>query len=110
MNGFCAACPIGSTYNTQTTKCVCKEGYVFEGNFCKLQCSQNEVFSKAQNKCVCSPGLGRINGICQVCPVQSIDPTTEKCLNVCKSNEVLLANKCVCKAGLGISNGVCIDC
>lgn len=60
---------------------------------------------------MCYQGLGRVNGVCQLCNNGYIEPTTEQCVTGCKINEELKGQKCVCKTGFGIDrSGQCSDC
>ena len=63
------------------------------------------------NQCRCFSGLGRINGVCQVCPGgSSPNPDTEECSG-CSANARLENGQCICLPGYGINiKGECIRC
>lgn len=111
-NGYCVVCPIGSVYNVATGQCNCNPGFAMSpNNICLDKCTlPNEVYDVASGKCRCFEGLGRVNGVCQLCTNGYID-ASQNCITGCPPNQVQEGNKCVCAAGLGIAgSGNCVNC
>lgn len=62
-------------------------------------------------KCICQSGLYRINGVCQVCPLNTrYDSSTLQCVNICSINETYVNGYCQCLAGYFKINGLCQIC
>jgi len=86
-NGYCVTCPINSAYNTATKNCDCLSGF-FTNQFgiCARRCGTNEVYNSATQTCSCVLGLGRINGVCQICPSGSTPTADGNACSTCKPN------------------------
>lgn len=111
FSNYCVTCPVNSAYNTALKKCECQAGFILNSKgFCVKRCANNEVFNTANSKCECVTGLGRVNGVCQICPSKQ-SPNLEGNCAECGTNQVLYDGKCICAAGF-IPNqlGICTGC
>ena len=73
-------------------------------------CGQNEIFDSVLDKCVCTTGFYRINGICATCPLRmTFSETLKRCIPICGSNEVYdgVINACKCAEEFYRVNGNC---
>jgi hypothetical protein len=76
-NGYCVTCPFNSVYNDNTQTCDCVTGFfTSQSGVCAPKCATNEVYDINLLSCVCLEGLGRINGVCTICPTGT-QPTAD---------------------------------
>ena len=111
-NGYCVTCPVNSKYNKQSGNCDCNSGYFTnQYGICTQKCGTNEVYDASVGTCVCYQGLGRINGVCTVCPSGTQATADGSSCSNCGQNEDLSNGRCVCKPGYAINSGrVCTPC
>lgn len=68
----------------------------YNGGGCVYKCANNEVYNLNYQKCECVNGLGRINGVCQLCTNSTIiDIFTQNCVQ-CQPNSYYLNGACLC--------------
>jgi len=105
-------CPVNSIYNPKTTNCDCQGGfYTNQFGICTRKCGTNEVYDNSNGQCVCIQGLGRVSGICTVCPSGSTPTADGSSCNMCGTNEELVGGKCVCKSGYAYNSAqICTAC
>ena len=111
QNNYCVTCTINSLYNFNTKKCECSEGYSLNKNgICTKNCANNEVYNIISTTCDCVTGLGRVNGVCQVCPAGSSVNANGTCA-ACGLNQISSNGNCICAPGY-IPNqlNVCTQC
>ena len=111
-NGYCVTCPVNSQLNPVTNNCDCSNGYYTNQNgVCTLKCATNEIYSADTQLCRCRSGLGRVNGVCTVCPDGSTASADGSACNVCGVNQQLSGGKCICITGYALnSDGICTLC
>lgn len=83
VNNF--ACSNHQVWNGSA--CVCSQGYIFVGGFCRPSCGANAYVNSGN--CQCISNIGCI-------PVQT-----------CPLNQILVDNACVCDQGYALISGVC---
>ena len=111
-NGYCVTCPVNSKFNAATNNCDCNSGY-FTNQFgiCTQKCGTNEEFNPATHKCGCIKGLGRISGVCTVCPPGTQAAVDGSSCSNCGPNEMLNNGLCICKQGFAHNSAkVCTAC
>ena len=110
--GYCVTCPLNSVVNSATSKCECSAGFFTnQYGICSQKCGTNEVYDSASYQCVCLQGLGKVNGVCTVCPTGTMVTSDGSSCSQCTSNEVLSGGKCICKEGYGFNSAsVCTLC
>lgn len=108
--GYCVTCPVNSVLNAIKNTCDCQSGYYTnQFGICSKKCSTNEVYDSSSQQCSCLAGLGRINGVCTVCPTGT-QVVGDSCSS-CSQNEQLVNGKCICKTGYAYNTGkVCTFC
>lgn len=111
QSGYCVTCPLNALFNPATKICDCRVGfYMDQYGMCTRKCGTNEQYDAPTQSCTCVKGLGRISGVCQVCPAGSTLTPDGLCSN-CGANEQLLSGRCVCQAGYAPNaNRVCTAC
>ena len=68
-NGYCVTCPVNAAYNPKSKTCECSTGFFTnEWGICARKCGTNEVYDSKTQSCSCIDGLGKVNGVCQICP------------------------------------------
>lgn len=112
QNGYCVTCPINSNYNLNTKNCDCLPGYYTnQFGICTKKCGTNEVYNSFTQTCSCIQGLGKVNGVCIVCPAGSLPTADGSACSACKSNEVLSNGVCVCLPGFAYNSAkICTAC
>jgi hypothetical protein len=137
INGACQVCPAGSTPTADGSGCSnCKANEVLVNGQCL--CQQGYAFNAARVCTLCSsiPNGFLVNGICSVCPGNTVYDGASKCrcpagktaqgsrcisqcqadellddkgnCYTCGSNQVISAGKCVCASGYTLNDcGVC---
>ena len=111
QNNYCVTCPINSEVNSTTLKCVCSEGFLLgRDGFCAKKCTNNEVYNIKTGACDCLTGLGKVNGVCQICPTGTT-PNASGICGPCGVNQRLVDGLCICSTGF-IPNQlkVCTKC
>lgn len=108
--GYCVTCPVNSALNKAKNTCDCVDGYYTnQFGICTKKCGTNEAYDPSVQQCKCLSGLGRINGVCTVCP-SGTQVAGEVCSS-CAENEQLANGKCICKSGYAYNSGkVCTIC
>ena len=111
-NGYCVTCPLHSNYNSNSKRCECSNGFFTnEFGLCVQKCGQNEEYDISAHNCRCLKGLGKVNGVCQICPAGSRPTADGSACNHCRANEELRNGQCVCVAGYAYNSaGVCSVC
>jgi proprotein convertase subtilisin/kexin type 5 len=137
INGACQVCPAGSTPAADGSGCSnCKANEVLVNGQCL--CQQGYAFNSGRVCTICSniPNGFLVNGICSVCPGNTIYDGVSKCrcpagktaqgsrcisqcqadellddkgnCYTCGSNQVIFGGKCVCASGYSLNDcGVC---
>ena len=111
-NGYCVTCPVNSAYNPKTLSCDCASGY-FTNQFgiCTQKCGTNEVYNMTTMDCRCLQGLGRVNGVCTVCPIGTQPTADGSSCSICGANQQLANGVCVCQPGFALNSAqVCTAC
>ena len=75
-------CPEYSSVNADQTACTCLPGYEMIGGECVLICGENEEWLGGE--CTCVTGYAYHNGVCRLCPANSL-PSASKDTCVCFS-------------------------
>ena len=77
---------------------------------CQKSCGNNEVYNSVTGNCDCYSGLGRLNGVCQICPSNFALSADGNCI-ICGANQKLVSGKCVCVDGfIPNERGLCVSC
>ena len=85
-SGYCVTCPVNSVL--KNGKCECNQGYFTnEFGICSRKCGTNEEYDQANHQCVCIKGLGKVSGVCTVCPPGSKPTADGSGCSSCKVNE-----------------------
>ncbi len=99
QNNYCVTCPLNSALNPTSKKCECSEGFLLsKDGVCIKKCANNEVYNVKTGNCDCFSGLGRVNGVCQICPTGTNPGTDGKC-GACGVNQQLVDGQCICSQG-----------
>jgi len=86
-NGYCVTCPVNSAPNPTTNNCDCLTGfYTNQYGICTQKCGTNEIYDTNSQQCLCLQGLGRVNGVCTVCPAGSKPTSDGSACSVCNVN------------------------
>ena len=103
---------MNSALNPNTNNCDCLTGYYTnQFGICTQKCGTNEIYDSVSQQCACLSGLGRVNGICTVCPAGSRASSDGSSCSICGENEQLVGGICVCKAGYALNSAkVCTIC
>lgn len=111
-NGYCVTCPVNSALNPSSNNCDCLTGfYTNQAGICTQKCGTNEDYDPISQQCACLSGLGRVNGVCTVCPAGSRPAADGSSCSICGNNEQLVGGVCVCQAGFALNSGrVCTAC
>jgi len=124
IGSVCDSCPPYSTYNLNTTSCVCAEGYVYVAGDCRLvnvvvpvpvpqpiTCSINQQL--VNGTCVCLKDFYVVKGVCTYCVAPNYyDTQNAICRPTCAINQVLDlgTNTCICNSGFVNIQGQCGQC
>jgi hypothetical protein len=110
INGYCVTCPAHAAFSPMGT-CECESGYAADrSGICVPKCQPLEMFNAATTRCDCRSGLGRVAGVCTLCPSGTY-LVGELCSN-CPANAVFFGQACICNSGyiLDPSSQRCISC
>ena len=112
--GICRKdCPLGQRErNGKCVPIVCSEGYeVGPDGYCIPACPENQVYSKAEKKCVCAADYYPIAGVCTKCFVGTrYNSMTMTCDSICGPNASYRSGECVCYPGYDLIGDTCSKC
>lgn len=129
ISGACQQCPIGSSWSSQTQRCVfvCGVNAVYNESAQSCQCRSGFGLDASENCVICGNGFSPINGYCVTCPNNAVYNATSQqcacrtgflvnpqgfCIQKCSNNEIYneRTSSCDCIQNLTRIGGQCTLC